>query len=391
MNRLLNICVFASQDLNRNRALFFYNAFVLLLIAFLVGGAVSFSSSLSNESRTLSASMPQVWVQQLQAGRMVGLPDSIRTDVLSMRGIQAVWPRLWGYHADEVSNAVFCLMSLDSLQEAWPYIRLLPNSSALLQDSTCLVGKGFLQASGLELGDYLSLPDYKKNKKAFKIIGAFDAEADIFTKNTIFLSANSLRLLWNWPDSLHTDLGVKLYNDLEANNFAKKIAERYPSVRVFTSEALKSSYTAIWGWRGGVVIYGVLPALLCFLVLAWGRISNSSKQEFYGTALLKGLGWSIRDVMLLKLLQHGYVATLSVGLGLLLAYLHNTYFNAALLRPILVGRSSVYPDFDIEFSMGLGDIAVVLCFTLLPYLMVCVVPVWRLAVLSPAEALRSGQ
>ncbi len=388
MNKYLNIARFASQDLKRNYALFFYNGFVLMLIAFLVGASVSFSASLSRETEQITKNMPQVWVQQLQGGRLVPLHDSVRQGVRQMRGIKAVWPRLWGFYADEMSNSVFCLMSLDSMSAAWPYLKLSNPAPQLLNDSSCVAGSGFLRSSGLDLGDFLSMGNQQKQKKNYQIVGKFDTEADILTHNILFLSQKSLRSLWQMPDSVYTDLGICMHNEAEADNLARKIAAQYPYLRVFTSEAIRSSYTAIWGWRGGVVIYGVIPALLCFLVLAWARLSGSSKSDYFGAALLKGLGWTIREVIGLKLMQHGYVGLLAVGTGLLMAYLHNTWLDAVFLRPLLVGRSQIYPDFSVYFDMSIGDVLTVLCFTLVPYLAISLVPIWRLAVVPPAEALR---
>jgi len=74
--------------------------------------------------------------------------------------------------------------------------------------------------------------------------------------------------------------------------------------------------------------------------------------------------------------------------GYLLAYVHVFHFSAALFAPVLKGWAVLYPDFSsVPFVDGL-QVATLFFFTVFPYTVATIIPIWRAAVTDPDQVMR---
>ena len=75
-------------------------------------------------------------------------------------------------------------------------------------------------------------------------------------------------------------------------------------------------------------------------------------------------------------------------LGYLLAYLHVFYSSAVLFEPVLKGWAVLYPDFTlVPFVDGL-QLATLFFFTIFPYVLATIIPVWKASVTDPDAVMR---
>ena len=85
----------------------------------------------------------------------------------------------------------------------------------------------------------------------------------------------------------------------------------------------------------------------------------------------------------------GAIISLSAFLvGYLAAYAHVFYASAGLFEPVLKGWAVLYPDFQpVPFVDGL-QVATLFFFTVFPYTVATIVPIWRAAITDPDTVMR---
>ena len=155
----------------------------------------------------------------------------------------------------------------------------------------------------LKTGYRLSLINAQGNLKSYQIVGQFTAASDLLTRDLIILSKTSTKEILALDENQCTDIAVSVVNDNEVENIALKINRKYFGLRVVSREDLLLTYDALFSWRGGLFVFGGLISLLAFLILAWDRASGLSREERKELGILKGIGWQINDVLLLKFFE----------------------------------------------------------------------------------------
>ena len=74
--------------------------------------------------------------------------------------------------------------------------------------------------------------------------------------------------------------------------------------------------------------------------------------------------------------------------GYLIAYLHVFYSSSVLFEPVLKGWATLYPQFKlVPFIDGL-QIATLFFFTVFPYVVATIIPIWQASVTDPDAIMR---
>ena len=368
--------------------------FLVIIYAFVVAfyaSVVFFTSSLKHETADVLQNLPELWIQKIMGGRLVPMEMNLIDSLQNIRGTKSVYPRVWGYNFDEATGAIFTVMGTDTSLVGLDFLEtktFKTNSTKQLDDKSALVGTGLLEMRGLEIGDFVSLTDSYGEKQSFQIIGVFEASSDLLTRDLIVLSINSAQKVLGLQPNQCTDIALEVWNEDEVSNIAKKIDERFLTFRVVTLEQLRSTYQTLFSWRGGIFIYGSLMSVFAFLILAWDKASGLNSEEKRELGILKGIGWSIKDVLLMKLWQGGIISITATLTGIILAYLHIFAFNAPLLKPFLIGWSVLYPSYDLMPVLELGDLLTIFFLSVIPYLTATIVPAWKGAITDPSQAMQ---
>ncbi len=348
---------------------------------------VFFTTALKEESLEVLSDIPELWVQNLAGGRLIPIDTGFVSQLQGIRGVQSVLPRTWGYVYDGPTGAVFTILAYQGDWEGLP-LTLAPNTPDSLGLGEAICGTGFLEARGLMVGEKLTVQDSEGSLQAFRIAGSFQAKSDLLTKDLIVLSLADARQILGLSPTQYTDVALSIRNPKEVENIGRKIDRRFGGIRVVTLNQLRSTYEALFGWRGGIMVYGALVSVLAFLILAWDRAGGLSSYERKELAILKGIGWSINDVLTAKLLEGLSISLTATLLGLFTAYIHVFAFNAPLLKPFLIGWSVMYPAYNLAPVLQLEDLLVITCMSVVPYLSALLIPAWQGAISDPADAMK---
>jgi ABC-type lipoprotein release transport system permease subunit len=362
----------------------------LVLIYTLVVGfyasIIFFTDSLQSETESVLHYTPELWVQKIAGGRLEPMPQAFADSLRGIRGVRRVVPRIWGYYYDSPTGAVFTLQGSDTLLTGLKMLNTTQKSA--LKPDEALVGTGFLELRGLQLGESLTLFDNKGSILSFKIVGAFTAESDLLTRDLIILHPTAARRMLGLQPTHITDVALEIHNPQEVNNIGRKTDQRFGGIRVVTSEQLRATYQTLFGWRGGILVYGSLMSLLAFLLLAWERAAGLSEEERKELGILKAVGWQIGDVLQFKFWEAMIISFTATLLGVLCAYWHVFGLGAPLFKPFLIGWSVLYPAYQLQPLLRLESIVLIFALSVIPYLTATLIPAWRGAVIEPAEAMK---
>jgi ABC-type lipoprotein release transport system permease subunit len=347
---------------------------VYTLVVFSLGSVMFFIQALKNEAALVLKDTPEIVVQKLMAGRQELIPLSLIPAISKIRGVSAVKGRLWGYYYDPVVQSNYTLMVPEDLA---------------LKDDEIVVGAGISRVRQVFRGNAMLLRTFDGRPISLLIRGVLSPESELISSDLILISPAGFRRLFGAPAEYATDLTVKVLNKKEIPTIAAKIVEKFPDTRAITRDEILKTYSAVFDWRGGIVIAILAGAVLAFLIFAWDKAAGLSAEEKREIGILKAIGWETADVLQMKFWE-GLAVSLSAFLtGAILAYLHVFFSSASLFAPVLKGWSTLYPDFTLTPFISAYQIAVLFFFTVIPYTVATIIPSWRAATIDPDAVMRT--
>jgi ABC-type lipoprotein release transport system permease subunit len=290
-----------------------------------------------------------------------------------MRGVSGVRGRLWGYYFDPFIGANYTLM--------------VPATDAPAV-GTVAVGAGLARSRGLDVGDILSLRSAAGAPYALKVLARLDPESELLSTDLILLSESDFRAFFAIPEGQFTDLVLEVRNPREVRTVRDKLVTALPDTRPILREEVLRTYEAVFGWRQGVVFVILLGAVLAFGILAWDKASGLSAEERREIGVLKAVGWETSDIIRMKLWEGALISLSAFLLGYLLAYLHVFYAGVVLFAPVLKGWAVLYPAFNPLPTVDGLQLATLFFFTVFPYTLATLIPIWRVATSDPDAVMR---
>jgi ABC-type lipoprotein release transport system permease subunit len=92
--------------------------------------------------------------------------------------------------------------------------------------------------------------------------------------------------------------------------------------------------------------------------------------------------------MRMKFWEGAIISLLAFFIGYLAAYLHVFYVSASLFEPVLKGWAILYPRFQLTPYVDGLQLATLFSFSVLPYIIATIVPVWRTSIADPDAVMR---
>ncbi|PWJ34097.1 ABC transporter permease [Sediminitomix flava] len=387
MNKQLNLLEYALLSLGRHWKKQLAIILVYTIVVGFFASVVFFTTSLKEETQVVLEDIPELWVQKLAGGRLQLVNQNWVDSLQDIRGVKSVVPRIWGYNFDTSSGAVFTILGHEKLPNHLQMLETIHDGDLGVEMALC--GTGLLEGRGLQIGDYFRLQDSEGHLQRFQIVGTFSANTDLLTKDLIILHPDAARNVLGMEQNQFTDISLEIYNVDEVENIGKKIDQRFGGIRVVTSDQLRATFETLFGWRGGIFIYGSIISILAFLILAWDKASGLSNEEKKELGILKGIGWEISDVLWMKLWESAIISLSATLTGIILAYVHIFIFEAPLLKPFLIGWSVLYPSYNLFPVINLSDVLMILALAVVPYITATIIPAWYGAITEPSEAMRS--
>ena len=347
---------------------------VFSLLVFVLASVMLFTSALRHEATQVLASSPEVILQRMVAGRHDLIPPGYIERIGRIRGVQKTAGRLWGYYYDPVVKANYTFLGLTEDAPASGRIK---------------VGNGLARYRGVQAGNVLSFRSYSGKLFSFTVDAVLPADSELISADLVLLAEADFRAFFDYPAAHWTDITLSVANPQEVRTVAQKLANALPDSRPILRDEVLRTYQSIFDWREGIVLALLSAAILAFAILAWDKASGLSAEEKREIGILKAIGWETGDVIRMKLWEGLLISLTAFLAGYVAAYVHVFHFSAALFEPVLKGWAVLYPRFTLAPVIDGLQIATLFFFTVLPYAVAVLVPIWRAAVTDPDAVMRA--
>lgn len=393
MRSFLYTADFAIKSLFRQKTKNLAITALFALIVFLFSGINFISDALYQETLKAMEFQPAIIVQRVNAGRQVPIDSALSEPIAEIFGVADVKARIWGYYFDPFTGANYTVVGdPGDLGEEWELVLKRSGEDqdlSPLKNGEALVGEGILKIRRMQIGGRLNFQDHAARPISFKVKGVFGATVSLWTHDLIVLTQADAARLIGLKQGSAWDLAVNVPNDIEVPKVGEKIISLIPGARVIATNQLKRTYGSSYGFRSGVLLATSVICLLAFLILAYDRVARLSLEEQQEIAILKAIGWQTKQVIRLNMLKSLVLSLTGFLTGAALSYYHVFLAGALFLRIVFSGWSVLYPPHPLSPSLDLSKLFGLMFLTVVPYIAVGILPVWRASVKDPEEVFRT--
>ena len=367
---------FTVSSLARRKAKTIVLLLVYTLVVFLVASVMLFTEALRQEASQALAHAPDVIVQHMVAGRHDLIPADSLEEIGRVRGVQAKVGRLWGYHYDTLLKANLTVMVPPA--EADTTVR--PGRVAL--------GHAIARELGIRVGTPFILESSSGPLFTFTVARILPPESELFAADVVLVDEEDFRRFFHYPVGQYTDIALSVANPQETRTVAATVARRLPGTRTILRDDILRTYESIFSWREGIVLVLLFGAVVAFAILALDKASGLSTDETREIGILKAIGWETGDVIRMKCWEGALISGTAFLLGYVAAYVHVFRSSSALFEPVLKGWSTLYPRFELSPALDGLQVTTLFFFTVFPYIVATIVPIWRAAITDPDAVMR---
>jgi putative ABC transport system permease protein len=398
-NKYFNFFAVAAKNITSNRSQSFFIAAPLSFIIAIVSAITFYMEGVEHDALLAANSLPDILLQQQVGGRTESLLFDRYEDILKkIAGVDQIIPRIWGYisYEDKHDNSkAFVLMGMaPQFVNSGKVFKTVVEKGRTLSDNDidkALVGNAVAEAFGASVGDIIevSSPDMRR-KYPLEIIGTFDSEVQIYTADLLLVPLDTGRKIFGfYEESEYSDILLYLNDPSRADTIAQEISSQIEGARPITKRAMYRLTELSFNQRSGNFQLLWLVLLLNILIISWSAMSNLSHNQKQQIGILKAIGWSTEDIMLLKILEMGMVSFTAVLAGILAGLLY-MLADAPGLKKMLIGWSDIYPDFPIPLYVEWQTVFFLMVLGVLPIMATILVPIWKSSLIEPVKMIRSG-
>ena len=383
---------FLTLQLFKERAKHLSVIFISVMILFLLASVLFISSSIRYSLEETLEAQPDFVVSRLQGGSSIPTPLHWSDTLLETYGITRITPRVYGRYAFEPKGKSFLIVGVDFLEEqSHEGLQSLMDSielKAFLSDKQMLIGQG--------VKAYLDRKFYTKNYNFLTPSGTFETinifntlpkQSNLLSNDMIIMPIDLARKILGYHEEEVTDIGFNVPNPEEWEMLTAKLSALYYDIRVVNKHDVKKSYKGLYNYKGGLFLILFLILLSTFALMLYQRYSMVYASDRRHIGLLRALGWSINDVLKLKFTETLVVVLTSFIIGIFMAYLYVFILDAPLLKAIFLGGQNLTNTLSFVPVLDISLLTSIFLIYALPFMAAVLIPVWRVSVTDPKEAM----
>ena len=366
---------------------------ISILIVFLISSVLFISNSLKKEVFSTLDNQSDFIIQKTNNGKIFDTPISWVEDFSSINGVKNVQQRVYGLYYFMPENVYFTIVGVDLFEENTNkninnLLKTL-NISNFLQNDSMIIGNGIKKI--FDKYHYFDSYDFKlldKNTMNIKIFKDLPQEANLVANDLIIMDINLAKKILNINEENSTDIVLNVPNDLEKQNIKEQLILKHSNIRILQKESLKKEYENMFNYKGGIFLVLFIVVIFTFILILYQRYSMISSSDKKEIGILKAVGWSIKDIIKLKIIENFIVGFIAFIIGVIIAYIFVFILNAPILKNIFIGFSNVENDFILNANIEFTTLITLFLFFIIPFLSAVLIPVWKIAVIDANESMK---
>lgn len=366
---------------------------ISIIIVFLSASVLFLSSSLKKEIFQTLENQNDFIIQKINNGKVIDTPTSWIEDFSLINGISKIEQRVYGSYYFMPENVYFTIVGVDLFEEHTnknikELLNILNISDFLEQDSM-LIGNGVKKL--FDKYHYFDSYDFKlfnKDIKNVKIFKDLPKEMNLVANDLIIMDITLAKEILNIKQNESSDIVLNVPNDLEKQNIKEQLLLKHSNIRILEKEDLKKMYENMFNYKGGIFLILFIVVLFTFVLILYQRYSMISSNDKREIGILKAVGWSIKDIIKLKIMENFLVAFMAFLVGIIISYIFVFILNAPLLRNIFIGFSNIQNDFTISTNIEISTLITLFLFFMIPFLSAVLIPVWKIAIIDSTKSMK---
>lgn len=366
---------------------------ISILIVFLISSVLFVSNSLKKEVFSTLNNQSDFIIQKTNNGKIFDTPISWVEDFSSINGVKNVQQRVYGHYYFMPENVYFTIVGVDLFEENTnkniKELLSVLNISNFLQNDSMIIGNGIKKI--FDKYHYFDSYDFKlldKQSLNVKIFKDLPQEANLVANDLIIMDINLAKKILNINEENSTDIVLNVPNDLEKQNIKEQLILKHSNIRILQKESLKKEYENMFNYKGGIFLVLFIVVIFTFILILYQRYSMISSSDKKEIGILKAIGWSIKDIIKLKIIENFIVGFMAFIIGVIFAYIFVFILNAPILKNIFIGFSNVQNDFILNANIEFTTIVTLFLFFIIPFLSAILIPVWKIAVIDANESMK---
>ena len=356
------------------------------LTIFLLSTVIFIKSSLQNEILKTLESHNDFIIQKEFGGRIFDIENQLEDRLKNIYGVKNITKRVYGRYKFLSEDVYFTIIGVDfsNLNKELKNLGLqnISNDEMIV---------GFEVDNLLKKYKYTNYYDFflpNKEIKKVKIAKVLEKESNIISSDIIILDINLARDILGINRDFSTNIAFDVPNKLERTNIKQKLQRLDLDLNIIQKEDILKKYETIFNYKGGVFLILYLVVLFAFIMILYQRYSQVSINERKQIAIFKAIGYSVRDIIKIKMSENFVVAFVSYLFGVLLAYFFVFILNAPILKNIFIDFSNIKNDFIIYPYIEFSTFVTLFLFFMVLFLSSVLIPVWKISAINPYESLR---
>ncbi len=384
---------FLFLSLHRNRGRHLAVMLMATLVITLLCSVMFLASAIRRDVGYTLDRQADVIVQKIRGGKSVDIPTDWAMEFAEIPGVRAAVPRVFGRYFHEPNGRYFTIVGIDvfdsqsseNLQELMDGLDL----KAFLAGSNMIVGHGvrdFLDQNHYD-GSYDFITP-QQQRVAVNITDSFPENSDLFTNDMVVMEIDLARRILGVDPGEATDIVLLVPNELEGDSVMYKLIQQRFDIRVIQKKEIATAFDNLFNYQGGVFLLLYLTVLVTFVLILYQRHSMITGPDRRQIGILRAVGWGIKDVISLKVWENAVVAFSAFMVGVIFSYFYVFFWGAPGLSAVFLGYGNLPVNFVLSRGIDPGLLSLLFLFFMVPFIASVLIPVWRVAITDPVEAMK---
>ncbi|SKB52264.1 ABC transporter permease [Malaciobacter marinus] len=371
-----------------------FSIFIIsIILVFILSSVMFISTSLSKDIQYTLNSQPDFVVQKMKAGEVIDIDLSLIEKIEQIYGVKNVTSRVYGKYFFKPLKQSFTIVGVDFFEEQ--------NSKNLKTLSKKLDMSKFLEKEYMIIGSGVKklFDKFKYDKSYFfttplgesievEIYDVLDDTTSLLSNDMIILPKELAKIVLGLDEFKASDIALNVPNELERANAKVEIILKDDNLRVISKDDMKSYYLNLFNYKTGLFLVLYIVVILTFLLILYQRYSMINSSDKKEIAILKAVGWSIKDILKLKVFENFLVAFFSFSIGIILSFIYIFVAKAPFLMQIFLGFSNLDFSYELTPYIPFGSIVTLFIFYVVPFLCVILIPVWKIATVDVIKSIK---
>ena len=351
------------------------------------------NSAIKKDTQQTLLAQPDFVIHKHIGGQSVPI-ESNRIQLLSkIRGITQITPRIYGRYFLPDHKHYFTIVGIDlfethnekTLQQLIDDIDI----KKFLAKEHMIIGKGvrkYLTQNYYK--DYFNFQLSTGTQKKVTIYDQFDPQVNLLSNDLVLTTVELAQEILGLTEDQATDIAIYVRNEAEQENVKFKLLSSHFDTKIISKDEINTAYETFFNYKGGLFLILYIIIFLTFMLILYQRYSMINSSDKKEIAILRSVGWSIKDILQLKVLETVIVGLFAFVFGILIAYVFVFIFDAPLLSHIFLGFNNLHNSVVFTPVFDLGLISSLFLFFIISFIASVLIPVWKIAITDPNEAMK---